>query len=100
MRQLYDRRRQEVRDQVQAALKKSGLELNEDQKKRFVERYRDERRKLEEQLRQEMDAARQERMPALIERIEQEIKAENDSSTPTPSPSATPAAVETPAGAV
>jgi hypothetical protein len=58
--------RQKMLAEAQNALTKTGLQLSEDQKALFFKRYGEERRKIEESLRAEMDHQRKPRVEALI----------------------------------
>ncbi|MEO7934260.1 MAG: hypothetical protein ABIT76_13990 [Chthoniobacterales bacterium] len=82
------RARQAVDDTIQA----SGLKLDDAQKVKFTEVYKRERRKLEEELRAEMDKRRQERLPELQKTVIATYQKEAAEPTPaaSPSPSATP----------
>jgi hypothetical protein len=68
--------KRKMREDVEAAQKELGFELNEDQKKLFSERYVEERRKVEEELRREMEASRGPKVKALIEKLRQEFAAQ------------------------
>jgi hypothetical protein len=58
--------RQKMLAEAQNALAKTGLQLAEEQKALFFKRYGEERRKIEESLRAEMDRQRKPRVEALI----------------------------------
>lgn len=66
-----------MREDMDNALKQSGLELNEEQRKRFAERYAEERRRIEEDLRRQMEEQRRPRVNALVEKLKQEFSAPN-----------------------
>lgn len=65
--------REKVEDVIAKALRDSGLELTPDQREVFRLRYRQERRKLEEQLRDEVTKMRDERVKTMIERLQEEF---------------------------
>jgi hypothetical protein len=65
--------RRKIREDIDAAIQKIGLTLDEDQTKLFSERYLDERRKIESELRKEMDEKRGPRVDAMIERLKVEF---------------------------
>jgi hypothetical protein len=75
--------RRKINEDIDAAIVKSGLTLSEEQKKQFGERYLDERRKIESELRKEMEEKRGPRVDAMIDKLKQEfaarveVKAEN-----------------------
>lgn len=66
-------RRKRMADDIQAALAKSGLTLDEEQKAHFARRYVEERRKLEEELRREMDEKRQPRLDGIVGELTKEF---------------------------
>jgi hypothetical protein len=87
--------RDRVKKCIDEAIAKAGLTLDNDQREVFVVRYRQERRKIEEQLRQEMDAKRQEKIDEMLARLKTEFStapkpAASPEKPPTASPSATP----------
>lgn len=65
--------RKKIREDVEDAIKQSGLNLSDEQKKKFAERYMEERRKLEEELRKEMEELRKPKVQALVEKLKQEF---------------------------
>jgi len=87
--------RERVKKCIDDAIAKAGLTLNNDQREIFVVRYRQERRKIEEQLRQEMDIQREQKIDEMLVRLKAEFSAAPKPAT-TPekpaaaSPSATP----------
>lgn len=93
--QDWQGRAQEMRDRMKKAvddtISKLGLELDKDQKEVFALRYMQERRKIEEQLRKEMDAKRTTEVDAMLQRLKTEFEPKS-SPTPavTPESSATP----------
>ncbi len=74
-------RRQKIAAEIQDALGKSGLHLDDDQREVYVLRYTQERRKIEEELHKEMDHKRQLMVSDLLARLKVEFSA-----TPTPGP--------------
>jgi hypothetical protein len=67
--------RRKIREDIDAAIQKTGLTLDEDQKKQFTERYMDERRKIESELRKEVDEKRGPRVDAMIDKLKEEFSA-------------------------
>jgi hypothetical protein len=67
--------RRKMREDIEAAQKEAGVELTEEQKRLFAQRYVEERRKIEEQLRREMEESRKPRVKALCEKLRQEFAA-------------------------
>jgi hypothetical protein len=66
-------RRKRMEEEIDEAVRKSGLTLNEAQKEQFAQRYAEERRKLEEELRKEMDEKRQPRLDAIVGQLAKEF---------------------------
>jgi hypothetical protein len=62
--------------------------LPDDQRDLFLQRYQEERRKLQASLRQEMEARRKAELSDLLQRLKQEM--ESTSAKPTPAPAAAP----------
>ena len=69
---MHDDRFQKARTEIQAVISKSGLTLDEEQKKKFAGRYFEERKLIEETLRAEFD----ERRRPLVTAMEEKLKAE------------------------
>lgn len=74
-------RREKIAQEIQEAIGKSGLHLDEDQREVYALRYTQERRKIEENLRKEMDRKRQMMVTEMLARLKLEF-----ASTPTPAP--------------
>ena len=72
-------RREEVIDKALADL---GLNLTRDQREVFELRYRQERRKLEEALRDEVTSMRESRLKVMLEELRKEFAAENQQRKP------------------
>ena len=75
---LLDRQessRNKRREEVDRVIRDSGLELNDEQRKQFAQRYSEERRKLEDELRQQLEELRRPRVKALVEKLKQEFAA-------------------------
>ena len=75
-------RREKIAEEIQDAITKSGLKLDDDQRAVFALRYTQERRKIEEALRKEMDAERQTMVNDMMGRL----KLEFSTTTPIPMP--------------
>lgn len=65
--------RKKMREDVEDALKRSNLHLSDEQKKKFADRYFEERRTLEEELRKQMEELRKPKIDALIEKLTREF---------------------------
>jgi hypothetical protein len=86
MRQRENLRREKIRQETDAALRQSGLRLNPQERAQFESRYVQERRKVEQTLRQQIEAERQKELPALIQQLKKEFQIDQ----PTKSPAAKP----------
>ncbi len=84
---MQDEREKRLQQAVDDTLRSSGLKLDDAQRQRITKIYKRERRKLEEQLRAEMDQRRQERLPELQKAV---LDAFQKEATPSASPSPTP----------
>jgi hypothetical protein len=84
--------RARVKLEVDAALRDSGLRLDGEKREQFEQRYLQERRRIEYELRQETEAKRQQQLPALQERLKKEFQepSPSTSSTSAPASSASP----------
>jgi hypothetical protein len=81
-------RRERMMQEIDEAIKKSGLQLDKDRREMFTLRYSQERRKIEEQLRREMEEKRRPQLQEMLGRLVTEFSAP---ATPAPSPAASPA---------
>jgi hypothetical protein len=75
-----------MRDEVDAALQETGLQLDGERKVEFMKRYAEERRKIEGQLREEMAEKRKPLVRELLARL----KAEFSAPVAAPSPAKAP----------
>lgn len=66
--------RQQVQREVDAALRDTGLRLEGEKRAQFEQRYLQERRRIEQSLRQEVESKRQQQLPALQERLKKEFQ--------------------------
>ena len=74
MRQRENLRRQTIQRETDAAVRQSGLNLNAQERAQFESRYMQERRKVEQTLRQQIEAERQKELPALIQQLKKEFQ--------------------------
>ena len=79
-------RRKKITEDIDAALKEAGLELDPERREFFAKRYGEERHKIEEQLRKELDEKRRPLLKDVIAKLKAEF------SGGTPSAGADPAA--------
>ncbi len=82
MRQRETMRRQAVTREADAAVRNSGLQLNPQERARFESRYIQERRKVEQTLRQQIEAERQKELPALIQQLKKEFQIDQPVKSP------------------
>ena len=68
-------RKQLVAQEVDVALRDSGLDLDPDRREQFTKRYSEERRKIEEQLRKEAAEKRKPLVREMVARLKQEFAA-------------------------
>ena len=73
-------RRKKIAEEIDAALKDSGLELDAERRELFARRYGEERHRIEEQLRKELDEKRQ----PLLKEVIAKLKAEFSTAAPAP----------------
>jgi hypothetical protein len=78
-------RTQKIAEEIQNAISRSNLRLDDDQREVYALRYTQERRKIEEALRKEMDQKRQQMVTEMLTRLKVEFA---PMLTPTPTPTA------------
>jgi hypothetical protein len=79
LREREMQRRQQLKIEADAALRQSGLRLDDSARDQFEARYLQERRKIERDLRQETEAKRQQQLPQLNERLKSEFQSHQGS---------------------
>ena len=90
MRQRENMRRQIITRDADAAVRDSGLQLNPQERARFESRYIQERRKVEQSLRQQIQTERQKEIPALIQQLRKEFQIDEPGKSPVTKPAASP----------
>ena len=90
MRQRENMRRQMMTRDADAAVRDSGLQLNPQDRARFESRYIQERRKVEQSLRQQIETERQKEIPALIQQLRKEFQIDEPGKGPVTKPAASP----------
>ena len=80
--------RAQVSQEVDTALRESGLRLEGEKRAQFEQRYLQERRRIEHSLRQEIESKRQQQLPAIQERLKKEFQETSPSTTSTSAPAA------------
>jgi hypothetical protein len=66
--------RKQLQQEADKAMRQSGLQLDREARERFETRYWLERRRMERDLRKEIDARRKQQLPALGERLRNEFQ--------------------------
>jgi hypothetical protein len=82
MRQRETMRRQIITREADAAVRDSGLQLNPQERAQFESRYIQERRKVEQSLRQQIETERQKEIPALIQQLRKEFQLDGPNKSP------------------
>ena len=82
MRERERIRQQQIRSEVDAAIRQSGLRLDDRGRQEFEIRYRQERRTMERALRQEFESKRQQELPQLNERLKREFQSHQGNASP------------------
>jgi hypothetical protein len=82
MRQRENLRREKIQRETETALRESGLHLNPQERAQFESRYMQERRKVEQTLRQQIEAERQKELPALIQQLKKEFQIDQPAKSP------------------
>ena len=77
-----------TRTEVEKAYQESGLRLDKDQREVFGLRYRQERRKLERELQEKLEAERARRLPGVVDELKREFA--DKQGTPVPMATVTP----------
>src|SRR6266581_2280005 len=90
MRQRENMRRQIITRDADAAVRDSGLQLNPQERARFESRYIQERRKVEQSLRQQVQTERQKEIPTLIQQLRKEFQIDEPGKSPVTKPAVSP----------
>ena len=90
MRQRENLRRETIKRETEAALRDSGLHLNPQERAQFESRYMQELQKVEQALRQQIEAERQKELPALIQQLKKEFQIDQPAKSPVAKPAASP----------
>jgi hypothetical protein len=75
LRQRESLRRAQIQRETDAALRDSGP-LDQQKRAQFESRYMQERRRMEQTLRQQIETERQQQLPALIQQLKREFQLE------------------------
>jgi hypothetical protein len=85
LRERENLRQAQIKRETDAALRDSGLRLDQEKRSQFESRYIQERRRIEQALRQQIETERQKEIPALIQQLRKEFQLQpNGSSTAKP----------------
>lgn len=90
MRQRETMRQQIMTRDADAAVRDSGLQLNPQERARFESRYIQERRRVEQSLRQQVETERQKEIPALIQQLRKEFQLDEPGKGPVAKPAVSP----------
>ena len=90
MRQRENVRRQTMTREADAAVSDSGLKLSPQERAQFESRYIQERRRVEQTLRQQIEAERQKELPTLIQQLKKEFQIDQPGKSPIAKPAASP----------
>ena len=82
--------REQLKREAEKALRAANLRLDQEKRDLFEERYFQERRRIERELRQEVEMKRQQELPVLQERLRKEFQEPLPGTKSTPAISATP----------
>lgn len=85
-------RRERAQQEADAALRQSGLQLEAERREQYERRYLQERQRIEQTLRQELEARRQRELAPVVERLKKEFTQDGKPTTSSPSSMATPSA--------
>jgi hypothetical protein len=90
LRQRENLRRQTIQRETESALRDSGLRLSPQERAQFESRYIQERRKVEQSLRQQIEVERQKELPALIQQLKKEFQIDQPAKSPATKPPESP----------
>src|SRR6058998_1541141 len=86
MRQRENLRQETIKRETDSALRQSGLSLTPQERSQFESRYVQERRKVEQTLRQQIETERQKELPALIQQLKKEFQIDQPAKSPATKP--------------
>ncbi len=90
MREREKVHREQLQREAEKALREAGLRLDQEKRDRFEERYLQERRRIERDLRQQVETKRQQELPVLQERLKKEFQEPSPGAKSAPAISVTP----------
>jgi hypothetical protein len=86
LRERENLRQAQIKRETEAALRDSGLPLDQEKRSLFESRYIQERRRMEQALRQQIENERQQQLPALIQQLKKEFQLDQPKPKPAESP--------------
>jgi hypothetical protein len=86
LRERENLRQQQIKRETEAALRDSGLRLDQQKRNLFESRYMQERRRMERTLRQQIENERQQQLPALIQQLKKEFQLDRSNGNATAKP--------------
>jgi hypothetical protein len=92
-RELRDRagwRAQRLKSEAEAAIRASGLQLEAEKQAQFEERYMQERKRIDQSLRKELQEKRQRELAPVVERLKKEFAQPQSSAAPSVTAPASP----------
>lgn len=98
LREREQARRQRLKAEAEQAMRQMGLRLDPNAQGQFEARYLQERRRIERELRQEVEAKRQQQLPKLNERLKSEFEPRQGGASATVAPAVSPSASAKPPG--
>lgn len=88
LKEMEEFRKQRMLREIDKSIQGSGLQLDRGARERYVQRYVEERRKIEEPLQKEMQEKRKPLIEAMLNRLKEEFSAKPSSPAPQPEPAA------------
>ena len=85
LRERAIRRQERLKRETEAAIRDSGLQLEAERRAQFEQRYIQERKRIEQSLRQELQEKRQREMAPVVERLKKEFAQPQNAGAPTSS---------------
>jgi hypothetical protein len=86
-------RQERLKKEADAAVRASGLQLEAERRQQFEQRYMQERKRIEQELRRELREKRERELAPVVERLKKEFTPQGGSATPganSPSASGSP----------
>ncbi len=84
LREQESLRRQRIQREADAAIEKSGLQLEAEKRELYERRYLQERRRIERELRQELEEKRQRELAPVMENLKKEFSEQPKTGSPAP----------------